>query len=138
MKLVSDMLAKESYDKDELKKLRSWVDTNIGDRLEVRNEEESERFNQCLAMYLICRDLMADVNAIGGGFMSQLEWGSDSRGLPLPVADIMETLFNSTFDHNGPKKAIPFATESDAQALLTMLLHELPHRRWGSVIHGLP
>ncbi|MFI4912731.1 MAG: hypothetical protein ACIAQZ_13785 [Sedimentisphaeraceae bacterium JB056] len=121
MKLLSDMLAKESYDKEELKKLRAWVDTNIGDRLEVRNEEESKRFDQSLALYLICRDILADLNAIGGGFMSQLEWGSDPRGLPLPVADVMETLFNSTFDHNGPKKAIPFATEADCQALLTML-----------------
>ena len=72
-------------------------------------------------MYLINRDLMKDLNAIGGGFMSQLEWGSDQRGLPLPVADCMESLFNSTFDHNGPKAPLPYATEADAQALLTML-----------------
>jgi len=53
--------------------------------------------------------------------MSQLEWGSDSRGIPLPVADVMESLFNSTFDHNGPKAPIPYATEADVQGLLTML-----------------
>jgi L-fucose isomerase len=53
--------------------------------------------------------------------MSQLEWGSDSRGIPLPVADAMESLFNSTFDHNGPKKVMPFATEADTQGLMTML-----------------
>jgi L-fucose isomerase len=33
----------------------------------------------------------------------------------------MESLFNSTFDHNGPKAPIPYATESDMQGLLTML-----------------
>jgi L-fucose isomerase len=33
----------------------------------------------------------------------------------------MESLFNSTFDHNGPKAAMPYATEADSQALLTML-----------------
>jgi L-fucose isomerase len=72
-------------------------------------------------MYLITRDLMRDLNAVGGGFMSQLEWGSDPRGLPLPVADIMESLFNSTFDHNGKKPPLPYATEADVQGLLTML-----------------
>ena len=72
-------------------------------------------------MYLIVRDLLSELNAVGGGFMSQLEWGSDRRGLPLPVADAMESLFNSTFDHNGRKAPLPFATEADVQGLLTML-----------------
>lgn len=121
MKLLADLLAKEAYDKEELIKLRGWVDKNLGDRLELKTDEDSDRFNTSLAMYLIVRDIMKELNAVGGGFMSQLEWGSDLRGLPLPVADIMETLFNSTFDHNGPKAAIPFATENDVQALLTML-----------------
>jgi L-fucose isomerase len=58
---------------------------------------------------------------VGGGFMSQLEWGSDTRGNPLPVADAMESLFNSTFDHNGSKAPLPYATEADVQGLLTML-----------------
>jgi L-fucose isomerase len=41
--------------------------------------------------------------------------------LPLPVADAMESLFNSTFDHRGPKPPLPYATEADVQGLLTML-----------------
>jgi L-fucose isomerase len=93
----------------------------VGKRLEIKTPEQSEKFNQSLAMYVIIRNLMADLNAVGGGFMSQLEWGSDKRGLPLPVADFMESLFNSTFDHNGPKAPIPYATEADVQGLLTML-----------------
>lgn len=121
MKLLSDMLSKQAYNPKELKELRAWIDKYIGKRLEIKSEEDSERFNQSLAMYLINRDLMQDLNAIGGGFMSQLEWGSDSRGLPLPVADCMESLFNSTFDHNGSKAPLPYATEADAQGLLTML-----------------
>ncbi|MBD3274272.1 MAG: hypothetical protein GF372_03120, partial [Candidatus Marinimicrobia bacterium] len=83
--------------------------------------EDSARLNQSLGMYLIVRDIMTDLNAVGGGFMSQLEWGSDKRGTPLPVADIMESLFNSTFDHNGEKRVYPYATEADVQGLLTML-----------------
>ncbi|MCF7853957.1 MAG: hypothetical protein K9N51_04095 [Candidatus Pacebacteria bacterium] len=121
MKLLADMLRKEAYDKKECKALRAWIDKQLGERLEVPSEEDSERFDQSLAMYLIVRDLMNDLNAVGGGFMSQLEWGSDARGIPLPVADAMESLFNSTFDHNGVKPVLPFATEADVQGLLTML-----------------
>ena len=121
MKLLSDMLTKKAYKQKELKELRAWVDKHIGKRLILRDAADSERFDQSLAMYLINRDLMKDLNAIGGGFMSQLEWGSDLRGIPLPVADCMESLFNSTFDHNGAKAPLPYATEADAQGLLTML-----------------
>jgi L-fucose isomerase len=121
MKLLADMLSKKAYKEKELKDLRGWIDKHVGKRLELRDQADSKRFNQSLAMYLIVRDLMADLNAIGGGFMSQLEWGSDLRGIPLPVADVMESLFNSTFDHNGRKAPLPYATEADVQGLLTML-----------------
>lgn len=121
MKLLADMLQKGAYDKKELKSLRGWIDRYVGDRLELRNGEDSARFNMSLAMYLIVRDIMAELNAVGGGFMSQLEWGSDKRGLPLPVADTMESLFNCTFDHKGRKAPLPYATEADVQGLLTML-----------------
>ncbi len=121
MKLLADMLNKKAYDEKELKALRGWVNRYVGNRVELRDEADSERFNQELAMYLIVRDLMADLNGVGGGFMSQLEWGSDLRGIPLPVADMMESLFNSTFDHTGRKAPLPYATEADVQGLLTML-----------------
>jgi L-fucose isomerase len=121
MKLLADMLHKKAYKAQELRELRGWIDRHVGDRLEVRTKADSERFNQSLAMYLITRDLMRDLNAVGGGFMSQLEWGSDLRGIPLPVADVMESLFNSTFDHRGRKPVLPYATEADVQGLLTML-----------------
>jgi L-fucose isomerase len=121
MKLLADMLKKGAYSKKELKELRGWIDGHLGKRLQLKTDADSKRFNTSLAMYLINRDLMADLNAVGGGFMSQLEWGSDHRGLPLPVADAMESMFNSTFDHNGPKAPQPYATEADVQGLLTML-----------------
>jgi L-fucose isomerase len=121
MKLLADMVTKGAYDAGEHKALRAWVDEHVGDRLELRDDADSERFNQSLAMYLIVRDIMKDLSAVGGGFMSQLEWGSDPRGIPLPVADAMESLFNSTFDHNGRKPPLPYATEADVQGLLTML-----------------
>ena len=121
MKLLTDMLRKKSYDQKELKALRGWINRYIGKRLELKSQEDSDRFDISLAMYLIIRDLMKELNAVGGGFMSQLEWGSDNRGIPLPVADVMESLFNSSFDHNGKKVPVPYATEADVQGLLTML-----------------
>jgi L-fucose/D-arabinose isomerase len=122
MKLLADMLARKAYDARELRALRGWIDRHLGRRLELRSAADGERFDRSLAMYLVMRDLLADLGAVGGGFMSQLEWGSDPRGLPLPVADAAESLFNSTFDHNGPKAPLPFATEADVQGLLTMLI----------------
>ncbi|NIV10101.1 MAG: hypothetical protein GWN62_01975, partial [Aliifodinibius sp.] len=121
MKLLADMLTKKAYDEKELSVLRNWLDNHAKDRIELRDDADDQRLNHSLAMYLIVRDIMHDLNAVGGGFMSQLEWGSDLRGTPLPVADIMESLFNSTFDHNGFKPVLPYATEADVQALLTQL-----------------
>lgn len=121
MKLLADMLGKKAYDAAELKALRAFVDGHLGQRLELRDAVDSDRFDQSLALYLITRDLLRDLDAVGGGFMSQLEWGSDPRGIPLPVADAMESFFNSTFDHTGRKVPTPFATEADVQGLLTML-----------------
>jgi len=121
MKLLADMLKRKAYDSKELKELRAWIDKHMGKKLEVKGKGDNERFNTSLAMYLINRDLIEDLNAVGGGFMSQLEWGSDPRGIPMPVADVMESLFNSTFDHNGRKPPVPYATEADVQGLLTML-----------------
>ncbi len=121
MKLLADMLAKKAYNTKELKALHAWIDKYIGKRVQLHDAADAERFDQELAMYLIVRDLMADLNAVGGGFMSQLEWGSDLRGTPLPVADVMESFFNSTFDHKGRKAPLPYATEADIQGLLTML-----------------
>ena len=121
MKLLADMLAKEAYDASELKRLRAWIDEHVGERLDLSQDGASEKFDRGLAAYLIMRNLLDEVDAVGGGFMNQLEWGSDRRGLPLPICDAAESLFNSTFDHRGPKAPIPFATEADVQGLLTML-----------------
>ena len=120
MKLLSDMLTKKSYDERELLKLKKWIKSDCL-KIELPEETDEDNLDKSLALYLIVRNMMKELNAVGGGFMSQLEWGSDSRGIPLPVADIMESLFNSTFDHNGPKEVIPYATEADVQALLTQL-----------------
>lgn len=120
MKLLSDKLRKADYDKEELKALRAWIDKNVS-KVDVSHQNGSENLNKSLAMYLIMRDLLTELNAAGGAFMNQLEWGSDPRGIPEPICDMAESLFNSTFDHNGPKNVIPFGTEADMQGTLTML-----------------
>jgi len=121
MKLLADMLNKKAYDKEELKFMRNWVEGHLKTGLDLSQPGSSDKFNQSLAMYLIMRDLMKDLNAVSGAFMNQLEWGSDPRGIPLPICDLAESLFNTTFDHNGAKSPIPFGTEADMQGTLTML-----------------
>jgi L-fucose isomerase len=121
MKLLADMLNKKAYNAAELKELKGWLDGLVGKRIELKTDLQKSQYEQSLAMYLVVRNLLDEMNAVGGGFMSQLEWGSDPRGIPMPVADIMESLFNATFDHKGQKTPMPFATEADMQGLLTML-----------------
>lgn len=120
MKLLSDKLQKKDYDKQELKELRHWVDSKLGN-VEINTATEDNNLNQSLSMYLIMRDLLTDINAVGGAFMNQLEWGSDPRAIALPICDLAESLFNSTVDHNGQKKPVAFGTENDIQGTLTML-----------------
>ena len=120
MKLLSDKLQKGDYDKEELKALRAWLEKHL-QSIDLSQKNGSDNLDKSLAMYLIMRDLLTDLNAVGGAFMNQLEWGSDRRGIPMPICDMAESLFNSTFDHNGSKPVMPFGTEADMQGTLTML-----------------
>jgi len=146
MKIFADMLQKGAgYDPKELKELRNWVvNVKFKDRIfsnteeivesktpvytqNIRppalSEEDKKKLDEGLALYLIIKGYMKDINAIAGGWTSQLAWGSDRRGIPLSTADIAESLFNSTEDHTGKKTVIPFATENDIQGLLTMIAY---------------
>ena len=145
MKLFADMIRADSgFDKAELEQLYHWVtEKQWKGKIYTRAEELSAKktsiytdakrapsaalspelqakLKEELKLYLILRDFMKGINAIGGGWTSQLAWGSDRRGTPMACADIAEALFNSTFDHTGKKAAMPFATENDFQGLLTM------------------
>ncbi|MFB6341757.1 hypothetical protein ACE1ET_08540 [Saccharicrinis sp. FJH62] len=120
MKLLADKLNKKDYDKEELKALKNWLESNLKS-IDKSQQGAEEKLDKSLSMYLIMRDLLTDLDAVGGAFMNQLEWGSDRRGIPLPICDMAESLFNSTFDHNGAKFAMPFGTEADMQGTLTML-----------------
>lgn len=147
MKLFADMIhADKGYDADELKELYHWV-TQVQwkgkiypdvESLCARREEiytnpgkypapklskaQQAKLEEELKLYLILRNHMRKINAIGGGWTSQLAWGSDLDGTPMACADIAEALFNSTFDHRGRKPTLPFATENDHQGLLTQVV----------------
>jgi len=146
MKIFADMLQKEGgHDPKELAELRNWVvNVKFKDRIFANTEDiveskipvytqkikppalsdgDKKKLDEGLALYLIVRNYMKDINAIAGGWTSQLAWGSDRRGIPLSTADIAESLFNSTEDHTGKKTVIPFATENDIQGLLTMIAY---------------
>lgn len=147
MKIFADLLRKKSgYDPKELDELRNWiVNLKFKGRIFANTEEvrefkkavytgkgvkppalklaDKKKLDDGLALYLIIRNYMKEINAIGGGWTSQLAWGSDRRGIPLTTADIAESLFNSTEDHTGKKTVIPFSTENDIQGLLTMIAY---------------
>jgi L-fucose isomerase len=147
MKLFADMVRKKGgYDPEELKALRDWVvNVKFKGRIYANSEAivreghpiltgkvpkppaltaaDKAKLDEGLALYLILRNYLRDANAVGGGWTNQLGWGSDRRGLPLSTADIAESLFNSTEDHTGRKPVVPFATENDVQALLTMIAY---------------
>ena len=147
MKLFADMLRKKGgYDPKELQALHDWVVnvkfkgrifSNSEDITRLRRDiytdkkikapalaaADVQKLDEGLALYLILRNYLRDVNAIAGGWTNQLAWGSDRRGLPMTTADIAESLFNSTEDHTGKKTVVPFATENDIQALLTMIAY---------------
>ncbi len=147
MKIFADMLRKGGgYDKAELRELRNWVlavkfkgrifanrDEIVRKKTAVLTAKEvkappltaadKKALDDGLALYLIIRGYLRDVNAVAGGWTNQLAWGSDRRGLPMTTADIAESLFNSTEDHTGKKTVIPFSTENDIQGLLTMIAY---------------
>jgi L-fucose isomerase len=59
-------------------------------------------------------------NAIAGGFQGQRMWTDW-----LPNGDFMEAILCSTFDWNGARQPIPFATENDTMNGAAMLLGSL-------------
>ncbi len=147
MKLFADMLAKKGgFDPKELAALREWI-MNVKFRNRIFNNtteivqkgyriytggsvkppsltaEDRKKIDDGLALYLILRNCMREVNAVAGGWTNQLAWGSDRRGIPMTTADIAEALFNSSEDHTGRKTVVPFATENDIQGLLTMMAY---------------
>ncbi len=138
----------EIYDKEEFARAKSWVErcckVNEGRDLNPAHlcysrEEKDRVWDYVIKMTMIFRDLMhgsevlgrmgfeeeaAGHNAIAGGFQGQRQW-TDFR----PDGDFSEAMLNSSFDWNGIREPITFATENDTLNGATMLLlHLLTNR----------
>lgn len=130
------------YDEDEFEKAMAWVRENCQEGIDINPEEDryspeekADQWETSVKMMMIFRDLMQGNEklaekgfveesvghaAIVGGFQGQRQW-TDNR----PNADFAEAMLNSSFDWNGIREAIPFATENDTLNGLTMMMGHL-------------
>ena len=132
------------YDKEEYEKAIAWTrsncvpqegfDKNRPEKTKTR-EEKDQDWEFVVKMTMVIRDLMhgnprlleagykeeaLGHNAIAGGFQGQRQWTDF-----LPNGDFSETMLNTTFDWNGIRESITFATENDSLNGLTMLFEHL-------------
>ncbi len=131
------------YDPAEFKKAMRWVKKNCPEGKDY-NTPETTRTREALdreweisvKMALIAKDMMhgnpklAEMgfgeeaqghNAITGGFQGQRQWTDH-----MPNGDFMEAMLTTSFDWNGKRAPIQFATENDALNATTMLFgHQL-------------
>lgn len=137
------------YDKDEYEKALAWIKANCKEGIDINPtdgmfyqrtvltpEEKEENWQFIAKMTCIIMDIMkgnpklAEMgwleeakgrNAILGGFQGQRNWTDF-----MPNADFTEAILNTTFDWNGKREPIPFATENDGlNGVTLLLLHEL-------------
>lgn len=136
------------YDPEEYEKAYAWIQKNCKEgfdlnegvdypeiirRSKVVPPEKDWEF--CTKMTLICKDILfgnpklAEMgwheealgkNGIAGGFQGQRQWTDW-----LPSADFTESILASSFDWNGKRAPIPFATENDTLNGISMLLGTL-------------
>ncbi|MCL2461329.1 MAG: L-fucose isomerase [Defluviitaleaceae bacterium] len=128
------------YDRDEFEKALKWVKAKCPEGLENNEkphsaEQKAQEWEYVVKMALIFKDILmgnpklAEMgfheealgrNAVGGGFQGQRQWTDF-----LPNGDFAETLMNTSFDWNGKKQPIPFATENDTLNGAAMLFENL-------------
>ncbi len=135
-------IERKIYDPQEFDKAIRWVKTNCkegrdynpDDRQKSRTDKDAD-WDFVVKMTLIARDVMtgnprlAELgfgeealghNAILGGFQGQRQWTDH-----LPNGDFMEALLNSSFDWNGIREPLTFATENDSLNGAAMLFGHL-------------
>ncbi len=132
------------YDPEEYRRAMRWVRKNCmthegedlnPQHLRMSREELDGVWEYVTKMTMIFRDLMqgnsrlADMgfgeealghNAIAGGFQGQRQWTDF-----MPDGDFSEAILNSSFDWNGIREPLVFATENDTLNGVTMLLQHL-------------
>lgn len=143
MSEVQRRLQKGIYDHDEYEKARQWVAKYVREGKEYYNDEANRHTDEekkrdweiSIKMTLIFRDLLQGNpvlekmgwkeesfgrNAIVGGFQGQRQWTDF-----MPNGDFAESILNSSFDWNGTRAPISFATENDTLNGLSMMLETL-------------
>jgi len=134
----------EIYDRDEFVKAMQWTRRNCminegedhnPERLKRNREQKDKEWEFVVKMTLIMRDLMIGNknlepfgfkeesmghNAIAGGFQGQRQWTDF-----LPNGDFSEAILNTSFDWNGKRAPITFATEDDHLNGISMLFGNL-------------
>lgn len=130
------------YDREEYARALEFVKTRClqgEDRnpveLRFTAAQKDEQWEAMVKMALIARDILfgneklaalgypeeaLGKNAIAGGFQGQRMW-SDWQ----PIGDFTESILASTFDWNGPKPPVAFATENDTLNAVSMLFGNL-------------
>lgn len=132
----------EIYDQEEYKEALTWVyanckegyDPNPDERAHSRGQKDEE-WEFVVKMTMIVRDIMLGNeklagmgfaeealgrNGLFGGFQGQRMW-TDYK----PNADFTEAILNSSFDWNGKRQPLVFATENDNLNGLSMLFGNL-------------
>jgi len=82
---------------------RVHLESVHGDRV-----ENLDGLHQQCTMYLIMKEIMAELGATVGGFQGQRQWTDY-----LATGDVPEALLNDILDHTGKKVPTAFATEND-------------------------
>ena len=134
------------YDEVEYEKALAWTRKYCKQNADVYNDENGKSqegldkdWEFVVKMTLIARDLMlgneklaekgfveesCGHNAIAGGFQGQRQWTDF-----MPNGDFLETVLCSSFDWNGIRPSITFATENDTLNAVSMLFSNLITRQ---------
>lgn len=135
-------IEQEIYDKEEFSRALAWVrencregmDPNPDSRAHTREQKDSE-WEFVIKLTLIVKDIMTGNpklakmgyqeealgrNALFAGFQGQRMW-TDFK----PNGDFTEAIMNSSFDWNGKKQPLIFATENDNLNGLSMMFCNL-------------
>ncbi|HOV70381.1 MAG TPA: L-fucose isomerase, partial [Clostridia bacterium] len=130
------------YDQDEFTRAYKWVKENCKEGFDKNppgkahnSEQKDKEWEFVIKMTLVCRDILLGNNklaelgwpeealgrhAICGGFQGQRMWTDW-----LPNGDFTEAILNSSFDWNGIRQPLVFATENDTLNAVSMLFGHL-------------
>lgn len=143
MSEVHRRIEKHIYEEQTVQKALRWARERLTEGADLRNPPNARHNREQLdfdweysvKMAVVFRDILmgnkalADMGyyeeslgfgAIAGGFQGQRQWTDY-----LPNGDFAESILNSSFDWNGVKAPIPFATENDTLNGISMLFQYL-------------